>query len=155
MAKSFTAELLPVPHGGHYVVVPKAIAGAAGLRHGQRVRGTVNGARYRSSLMMYSGVFHLGVHKATLAEAEVRPPAAVQVSIEADTEPLPTDAVPPDLANALKRSASAAAAWERLRPSMKREHAKSLLEAKKAETRSRRLDKILAALGGSPADGRK
>jgi uncharacterized protein YdeI (YjbR/CyaY-like superfamily) len=115
----------------------------------------VNGARYRSSLMMYSGVFHLGVHKATLAEAEVRPPAAVQVSIEADTEPLPTDAVPPGLAKALKRSASAAAAWERLRPSMKREHAKSLLEAKKAETRSRRLDKILAALGGSPADGRK
>ena len=33
--------------------------------------------------------------------------------------------------------------------------ATSLLEAKKAETRSRRLDKILAALGGSPADGRK
>ena len=144
MAKSFTAELLPVPHGGHYVVVPKAIAAAAGLRHGQRVRGTVSGARYRSSLMMYGGVFHLGVHKATLAEAEVRPPAAVQVSIEADTEPLPTDAVPPDLAKALKRSTGAAAAWERLRPSLRREHVKSLLDAKKADTRSRRLEKILA-----------
>ena len=151
MAKSFIAELLPVPHGGQYVVVPKAIAGGAGLRHGQRVRGTVNGAGYRSSLMMYSGVFHLGVHKATLAEAEVTPPAAVRVSIEADTEPLPTDAVPPDLAKALKRG-SAAAAWERLRPSLKREHVKSLLDAKKPETRRNRLDKIVAALA---ADARK
>lgn len=155
MAKSFTAELRPVPHGGHYVIVPKAIAAAAGLRHGQRVRGTVNGARYRSSLMMYSGVFHLGVHKATLTAAEVRPPAAVQVSIEADTEPLPTDAVPPDLAKALKGSASTSAAWERLRPSLKREHVRSLLEAKKPDTRSRRLDNILAALGASAAEGRK
>jgi hypothetical protein len=155
MAKSFTAELRPVPHGGHYVVVPQAVAKAAGLRHGLRVRGTVNGAPYRSSLMVYSGLFHLGVHKATLAEAEVTPPAKLRVSIEADTEPLPADAVPPDLGRALKRSSPAAAAWERLRPSLKREHVKSLLEAKKADTRSRRLDKILAALAASAADGRK
>jgi hypothetical protein len=154
MAKAFTAELLPVPHGGQYVVVPKAIATAAGLRHGQRVRGAVNGARYRSSLMMYSGVFHLGVHKAALEEAGVTPPATVRVSIEADTEPLPTDAVPPDLAKALKRGSAAAAAWERLRPSLKREHVKSLLDAKKTETRRNRLDKIIATLAAS-ADARK
>src|SRR3954453_13113702 len=125
MADSFAADLLPVPHGGHYVVVPKAVAATAGLRHGQRVRGTLNGTRYRSSLMMYGGVFHLGVHKATLAEAGVSAPATVHLSIEADLKPLPTDAVPPDLAKALKRSASAAGAWKRLRPSLKREHVKS------------------------------
>ena len=55
-----------------------------------------------------------------------------------------TDVVPPDLARALK--GRAAAAWERLRPSLKREHVKSLLSAKKADTRARRLDKILASL---------
>jgi uncharacterized protein YdeI (YjbR/CyaY-like superfamily) len=90
-------------------------------------------------------VFHLGLHKAVLAEAEVTPPATVRVAIEADTEPLPTDVVPPDLATALKRG-SATAAWERLRPSLKREHVKSLLDAKKADTRQRRLDKIIATL---------
>jgi hypothetical protein len=152
MAKSFIAELLPVPHGGQYVIVPKAIAEAAGLRHGQRVRGKVDGARYRSSLMMYGGAFHVGMHKAALAEAEVTPPATVRVTIEADTEPLPTDAVPPDLAKALKRRSAAAGAWERLRPSLKREHVKSLLDAKKPETRRNRLDKIIATLG---ADARK
>ena len=154
MAESFIAELLPVPHGGHYVIVPKAVAAGAGLRHGQRVRGTVNGVRYRSSLMKYSGMFHLGMHKATLAEAGVAPPATVRVTIEPDTEPLPTDAVPPDLAKALKRGSAAAAAWERLRPSMKREHVRSLLDAKKSETRRNRLDKIVATLAAS-ADARE
>jgi len=146
VAQSFMAKLQPVPHGGHYVAVPRSVAEAAGLKHGLRVRGTVNGARYRSSLMMYSGVFHLGVHKATLAEAGVSAPADVLVTIEADDEPLETDIVPPDLARALKRNAAAAAAWDRLRPSLKREHVGSLLAAKKEETRASRLDKIVASL---------
>jgi hypothetical protein len=145
VAQSFTAKLQPVPHGGQYVVVPRAVADMAGLKHGLRVRGTVNGARYRSSLMMYGGIFHLGVHKATLAEAGVKPAAVVTVSIEADDQPLPTDVVPPDLALALKGEATAAA-WKRLRPSLKREHVQSLLSAKKPETRARRLDKIVASL---------
>jgi hypothetical protein len=151
VAQSFTAKLQPVLHGGHYVAVPGAVAEAAGLRHGLRVRGTVNGARYRSSLMMYGGVFHLGVHKATLAEAGVKAPAVVTVSIEADDEPLETDIVPPDLVRALKRDAGAAAAWARLRPSLKREHVGSLLSAKKEETRARRLEKIVASLAARSA----
>jgi uncharacterized protein YdeI (YjbR/CyaY-like superfamily) len=51
-----------------------------------------------------------------------------------------------------KRHAKAAAAWERLRPSAKRGHVQSLLAAKKAETRARRLDKIVASLAG-PSGG--
>ena len=147
MSQPFTAELKPVPHGGQYVVVPRDVAAGAGLKHGRRVRGTVNGVRYRSSLMMYGGIFHLGLHKAALAEAGVKPPAVVSVTIEADDEPLPTDAVPPDLARALKRQAGATAAWDRLRPSLKREHVGSLMSAKKPETRERRLEKILSTLG--------
>ena len=79
VAKAFTAELEHGPHGGHYVVVPPDVAEAVELRHGMRVRGTLNGASYRSSLMKSSGVFHLGVHKATLAAAGVAPHAAVAV----------------------------------------------------------------------------
>ena len=146
MAKSFIAKLQPVPHGGHYVVVPPQIAEAAGFRHAARVRGTVNGAAYRSSLVMYGGIFHLGVHKATIAEAGVKPPARVKVSIEADDEPLPTDVVPTDLVRALKRTPRAAGVWKTLRPSRKREHVQSLLSAKKPETRARRLAKIVLSL---------
>ena len=144
----FRAKLEPVPHGGQYVAVPAEVAEAAGLAHGARVRGKVEGVPYRSSLMKYSGVFHLGLHKATLAEAGVAKGARVALTIERDNEPLPTDAIPDDLAKPLRRNRAAAAAWERLRPSLKREHVKSILGAKKPETRARRVRKLLESLAG-------
>jgi hypothetical protein len=150
---AFRAQLKPVPHGGHYVIVPDDVVQAAGLRHAARVRGTVDGADYRSSLMMYGGVFHLGVHKATLAAAGVRAPADVTVTIELDTEPLPSDTVPDDLAKALKR-AGVSGAWQALRPSLKREHVQSVLDAKKPETRLGRIDKIVAAFRKKIGDGK-
>ena len=144
--QKFRAKLEPVPHGGQYVVVPAAVAAAAGLKHGSRVRGEVNGVGYRSSLMKYSGIFHLGVHKATLQTAGVKPGARVSVTIACDDEPLPTDVVPDDLAVALKKNPSAATAWTALSPSHQREHVQVLLSAKLPDTRARRVSKILAAL---------
>jgi len=144
--QKFRAKLEPVPHGGQYVVVPAAVADAAGLKHGARVRGEVNGVGYRSSLMKYSGIFHLGVHKATLQTAGARPGATVAVTIELDDQPLPTDTVPDELAAALKKNRSAATAWTALAPSHRREHVKALLSAKLPDTRARRVAKILAAL---------
>jgi Bacteriocin-protection, YdeI or OmpD-Associated/Domain of unknown function (DUF1905) len=148
--QKFRAKLEPVPHGGQYVVVPAAVADAAGLKHGARVRGEVNGVGYRSSLMKYSGIFHLGVHKSTLQSAGVKPGARVSVTIEVDDEPLPTDAIPDELAAALNKNRLAATAWAALAPSHKREHVKALLSAKLPDTRSRRVARILAALTKSP-----
>jgi len=144
--QSFRAKLELVPHGGQYVVVPQRIADAAGLEYAARVRGTVNGSPYRSSLMKYSGVFHMGVPKASLAQAGVKPGTRVALTIELDDQPLPTDVVPADLAKRLAASAAAERAWQALRPSLKREHVKQLLAAKKPETRARRLEATLRAL---------
>jgi hypothetical protein len=141
----FRAKLQPVPHGGQYVVVPAEKAAAEGLRHAARVRGSVNGAAYRSSLMKYSGVFHLGVHKATLAQAGVGPGRRVDVTIELDDQPLPTDTVPDDLARAIAK-AKLRAAWDKLTPAHKREHVKHVIEAVKPETRARRIVRTIAAL---------
>lgn len=146
--KRFKAKLEPVPGGGHFVTVPPAVADAAGLKYGARVRGTVDGVAYRSSLMKYSGVFHLGVHKATIEKAGVAIGDLVDVKIEVDDEPLPADTVPPDLKKAL---APVRAAWDKLSPSHKREHVKHVTEAKKPETRARRIAATLAALAkGKP-----
>ena len=142
----FKARLEPVPHGGQFVVVPAAVVAAAGLKFGARVRGTVNGAAYRSSLMKYSGVFHMGVHKATLAAAGVASGQRVTVTIELDDQPLPTDAVPPDLAKAIAAGAGTRAAWTKLPPSRKREHVKLVIDAKKPETRARRIAATIEAL---------
>ena len=148
----FTAKLEPVPHGGLYVIVPAAIAAKAGLAHGTRVRGSINGVAYRSALMKYSGVFHLGVHKATAAAADVIIGSRIKVTIEIDDEPLPTDVAPDDLLNALSRDPEASASWEKLAPAVRRGYVKDVLEAKKPETRARRVATIVETLrDGVPA----
>ena len=145
-SQRFRATLEPVPHGGCFVIVPVEVAEAAGLQYKDRVRGTVNGAPFRSSLMKYSGVFHMGVHKATLAAADVGHGDKVIVQIERDPEPLPTDRVPDDLSRALRSNQAAAAAFAALAPSHKREHVGFVMEAKKPETRARRIKRTVAAL---------
>ena len=147
--RRFRATLEPVPHGGCFVVVPPEIAEAAGLEYKDRVRGTVNGASFRSSLMKYSGVFHMGVHKATLAAADVDNGDKVIVQIERDPDPLATDRVPDDLSRALRKNSKAAAAFAALAPSHKREHVGFIIEAKKPETRTRRIEKTVAALAAA------
>jgi hypothetical protein len=146
----FRARLEPVPHGGCYVVVPPDVAEAAGVKFRDRVRGTVNGAAYRSSLMKYSGVFHMGVHKATLAQAGLKLGDEVIVKIERDPDLLPNDRVPPDLSRALGRNPAAAAAFAALAPSHKREYVGFVTEAKKPETRARRIEQTVAALARRP-----
>ena len=141
---AFTAKLEPVPHGGLYVVVPAKAAADAQAAHGARVRGTVNGVAYRSALMKYSGVFHLGVHKATAAG--VAAGARVKVTIEIDDEPLPTDRVPDDLAKALAQDPRTSTSWQKLAPAVRRGFVKDVIEAKQQETRTRRIARIVATL---------
>ena len=47
----FTGTLTSARGGGHTVPIPAETAEAVGLRHGVRVRGTINGVAYRSSLL--------------------------------------------------------------------------------------------------------
>ena len=63
--------------------------------------------------------------------------ARVVMTIEADGEPLPTDTVPSDLGDALSADRPASASWEKLAPAVRRGYVKSVLEAKKSETRAR------------------
>lgn len=142
----FKAEIQPVPGGGNYVVVPAAVADAVGLQYGARVRGTLDGVPYRSSLMKYSGVYHMGTHKAVLAAAEREAGDVVDIAIELDTEPLPNDTLPPELAAALKKNKQAKAGFEALSPAHRREHVGYIMDAKKAETRERRVLKTIEAL---------
>jgi uncharacterized protein YdeI (YjbR/CyaY-like superfamily) len=51
--------------------------------------------------------------------------------------------VPPSLAGALKRNAKARATWEKFSPSHRREYIAWLTEAKREETRERRLETAL------------
>jgi uncharacterized protein YdeI (YjbR/CyaY-like superfamily) len=54
--------------------------------------------------------------------------------------------VPEELATALAGDTAARAAWDALPPSHRREHARAVAEAKKPETRQRRVAKALEML---------
>jgi len=142
----FRATLQPVSHGGQYVLVPPQVAAREGLKHAARVRGAVRGVAYRSSMMKYADGFHVLVPKATLAEAGIAAGATITLTIEADPEPLPSDTVPPELARALRASAAARAGWEVQSPAHRREHVKYIVEAKKPETRVRRVARTIETL---------
>ena len=151
----FKATLEPVAHGGHFVTVPAEVAAAGGLRHGSRVRGTFNGVAFRSSTPKYSGAFHMGIHKATVADADVKPGDTVTIELEIDSEPLASDVEPPDLLAALRKTAGASAAWKALAPSHRREHVNAILEARKPETRERRIQNAIRMLTKSATPAKK
>jgi hypothetical protein len=112
----------------------------------RRVKGSVGGVPYRSSLMpVGGGAYRLGVHKATREAAGAAFGDTVTVTVEPDEEPREV-VVPDELRAALDADPVANAAWERLAPSHRREHANAVADAKKPETRARRVEKTLEAL---------
>jgi uncharacterized protein YdeI (YjbR/CyaY-like superfamily) len=72
--------------------------------------------------------------------------ARIEVTIEIDTEPLPTGRVPDDLAKALAQEPGASTSWQKLAPSVRRGFVKDVIEAKQRQTRVRRIARILATL---------
>ena len=69
----------------------------------------------------------------------------VEVTVDVDSRPREV-MVPADLAAALERDAVAKERFERLPPSHRREHVLAIEEAKKPETRARRIEKALEML---------
>ena len=142
----FTSMLQSMPRGGHAVELDEATAVEIGGKHGQRVRGTFAAVEFRSNLVKMGGRLLLGVHTATVRAAGVEPGDTVTVEIRPDTDPRPTDVVPHELERALRSDRAAATAWERLSPSHRREYIGYIMEAKKDETRRRRVEQTIFRL---------
>ncbi len=123
---TFSGELLPM-RGGHAVAVDESTGAKIGARHGARVKGTLNGAVFRSNLTKMSGRLVLGEHRATV-QAGVAIGDPVRVEMEPDV--------------------GASGAWEKLARSHRREYVGAILEAMKPETRARRVQETIEALEG-------
>ncbi len=141
----FRATVEAARGGGHVVEVDPAIAGRIGAKHRTRVRGTFAGTAYRSNLVSRGGRL-VGVHKATLRAAGTLPGDMVVITMAVDTEPLPNDKVPEALARALRRNAAARRAWASMPPSHRREYVGYITEARRDETRARRVDASIARI---------
>ena len=113
------------------------------------VRVTINGYTYRSTPSVYGGRYFVPVRKSNQEAAGIEPNDIVSVTISADTDVREVEP-PADLLAALKKNAAAKARWEKLAYTTKKEHALALTEARKPETRARRLEKIMKDLSGKP-----
>ena len=93
----------------------------------------------------------LGIPKVFREAAGVKAGDNIVVTLEKDVVERTVE-IPTDLAKELKKSKDLKLAWEKLSFTVRKENARSIEEAKKPETRARRLEKTLEMLG---ADGRK
>jgi uncharacterized protein YdeI (YjbR/CyaY-like superfamily) len=87
----------------------------------------------------------IGILKAIREKLGKGPGDSIHVIVWQDTTPRQVE-MPPDLAAALTENSSAAAAWEKLSFSHKREYVDAILDAKKEETRRVRILKTIDAL---------
>jgi uncharacterized protein YdeI (YjbR/CyaY-like superfamily) len=81
---------------------------------------------------------------AQLTEASVAAGAKSKPAAKVVKPPKAVVAVPPDLALALKQSKTAAANFDAFSPSCRREYLEWIIEAKRAETRQRRIETAVA-----------
>lgn len=125
-------------------VPPEAVA-AMGAGKKPRVKVTLNGYTYRSTVAAYRGVFMLPLSAEHRTAAGVQAGDQVEVSIELDTEPRTVE-VPADLAAALADAPGARAAFDRLSYTTRKESVRQVESAKSQETRLRRINKIVASL---------
>ncbi len=109
------------------------------------VRVTVNGYTYRSTIAAMGGPACVVLRKSHREAAGLDGTETVDVRLELDTEP--REVTPPaDLAKALKAAPSVWAAWKALSYTHQREHVQAVEEAKKPETRARRIERAVQAL---------
>jgi hypothetical protein len=141
----FEVEL--IAHGvGAFIRVPPEVAAQMGFKGKPRVKAMIAGLPYRGSLMpLGDGTFGLGVLKSIQQEKGIDVGDTVEVTLEHDTEERTVD-VPPDLEAALYGDPNMASAWGRLSYTNRKEIARSLEDAKKPETRQRRLEAALERL---------
>jgi hypothetical protein len=114
------------------------------------VKMTVFGTTHRTRVMVYGGKYFLGLWKAVLDAKQLRGGEKLDVTIESDTAPR-TVRPPKQLVDAMKKNAAARAGWDALSFTHKREWASAIADAKKPETRERRVAQAVTALVAAAA----
>ena len=125
--------------------VPPTVVEALGGGARPPVTITVNGHCWKSRVAILRGRHLLGLSNANRQAAGAVTGDEVEVEPELDTEPRVV-VEPMDFARALDDDPAARTAFDNLTDSRKREHVRAVENAKKPETRRRRIEKAVAAL---------
>ena len=127
------------------IEVPSSIVDALAAGKRPPVRVTLHKHTYRTTVARMGGRFLVPVSAEVRKAAGVTAGDELDVGIELDDAPRTVD-VPPDLAAALAEAPAAAQAWEKLAYTHQKEWARSVEDAKKPETRARRIAAAVDAL---------
>jgi hypothetical protein len=144
-ALSLRTELLPRGNASAVVLTDEQVAEVGEGRKRFPVVVTINGHTWRTSVARMGGEFLIGLSRQIRIDTGVDIGDVVDVSVELDTAPREVE-VPPALAEALAGEPVAGAAYENLAYTHRKELARWIAEAKREETRERRVAQALVML---------
>jgi hypothetical protein len=127
------------------IEVPAEVVAALDAGKRPSVVVNVNGYEYRSTVAPMGGKYLLPFSADRRKESGIAGGDAIDVELTLDTAPRTVE-IPEDLKAALGASRTAATAWQKLSYTHQKEHVWSVLDAKKAETRTRRIAAVIAKL---------
>lgn len=146
MAKRFRAELIKDENSTATAIeIPFDVQQVFGTRARVPVRGTINGFPYRTSIMPMGGKHWMVINRQLREGAKAKAGDRISVVMERDDQPRTVE-TPADFARALKTSRAAQAAWDKSSYTHRKEYVQAIEEAKRPETRARRIEKAISEL---------
>lgn len=132
--------------GGAVINLPRKESAKFGVRGRVPVKGTLNGYAFRSSIFPTGdGAHYMAVNREVREGAGVTGGDRVRVVMERDDEPR-TVSVPPDLESLLSKSKAVRARFDKLSYTHQKEYVRWVEEAKRPETRARRIEQVVLRL---------
>jgi hypothetical protein len=122
--------------------VPADAVAAMGAGKKPKVKVSLNGYTYRSTVAAYGEVFMLPLSVEHRLAAGVKAGDQIEVTIELDLEPRTVE-IPDDLATALANQPGARSAFDEMSYSIRKEYVRQVESAKAKETRERRIAGIV------------
>lgn len=144
-ALRFKATLMPRGPAAAVVLDDEQVAAVGEGAKRFPVLATVNGYSWRTTVSRMRGEFLVGLSRAVREQAGVEAGDTVDVELKLDASPREVE-VPEPLADALAGDDAARAAFEGLAYTYRKEYARWISEAKRDETRQKRLAEVLQRL---------
>ncbi|MGI5917381.1 MAG: YdeI/OmpD-associated family protein [Anaerolineae bacterium] len=145
MKQQFTAEIKK--HEGMdaaYVEIPFDVEEVFGTRR-VKVRAWFEGVEYRGSIVRMGDCYMIGIPQAIRRQIGKSFGDTIDVIVEKDEDERVVE-LPDDLKRALEQNPAAKARYARLSYSHQREYVRWINDAKRPETRVRRIDKMVQML---------
>jgi hypothetical protein len=140
-----TAELQPKGPAAAFVLTEQQIAAVGEGAKRFPAAATINGHRHRTTVTRMRGEYLFGFSKAAREAAGLTAGDTVTFTLELDAAPREVE-VPPALGHALERDPAAKRKYEALAFTHRKEFARWIAEAKKNETREKRVAQAIEML---------